>query len=447
MSTSIQRLHALAPDAATLLPTLPLARLLASLDRIQRIGIAGDRRLMGIDLDNVAEGVARATSLAREGITSPTVAQGQAELTKLVCDMIARAGALVEKEAEQFALHTTIAARNSTGDAIDLTDTLRLVAAAPLSPTSQDERPGILVTLAQHCPEGTFGRITGAMHVLHANATSPRNAAPKDAVVLPAGSLVRLAPGQGVVLHTQGNAVLDRFQAPKKTEAMEDVYIEAKTEGATLYGPAVFTPIDDTFVLADAHTYKPHLLALTGISKPSGWATLGGLCLFFSLPCLIPSPNLPEEAYTSWPHSWPQMAAFLGLVGTAAFSFWAQTRATRRAGMARAAHVGTLPDPIVNGRLSARLMALVTALRAPKAAWNTNPDKLATPSTTQIPKLPAHPFFQTHAHTELNFYPASTIAAQDEEDVRVVLPLLALPKPEAIGTHTTVVAMPRRSPA
>lgn len=434
MTDSLATLHALSGPAAQVLPQLPLAPLLARMDRIQRLGLK-DRRLQGLDLDNAAEATSRLVALAREGITSPATTQAIADLARLLADMAARAEALVAREAEQVAIHTAVAARTASGEPYDLTDSLRLLAAAPVSALEDDGRPGILVPLEGHCPKGAFGRITGPLYTLKADTHKRRTAAPKDALVLPAGALVRLEPGQGLILHTHGAEGLPRFQAPHRTDDIHDIYVEAKEDGATLYGPAVFSPHQDPFLLHDLKTHKPHLAEIANVSYP---IFMKKLQFASALTALM---TIPFMLITFIPHDDPTgieklrlsiLGLTTGFTATALGATWRGRRLHQRACAEMRRLRGALPGPLANGSLATRATRLMGALRMSKQGFDTNPQNVTLPDMEALAPVPKIPLTSTASQEALNFHPTTLIEALHEQDVRVMEPLLALPAPTPV---------------
>ena len=108
--------------AAELVPDLAdgLGHLAVRLPMIEKLDLRADRRLLGVDLDNLRRGLNRVSGLRAQGHNHPSLDAACVDLRRLAHDMAARAGALLDQAAEAAAIDASIAAQNSNPEAAPL---------------------------------------------------------------------------------------------------------------------------------------------------------------------------------------------------------------------------------------------------------------------------------------------------------------------------------------
>lgn len=122
-----------------------------------------------------------------------------------------------------------------------------------------------------------YGRVSGASF----SYMGPYDlqAAPKEAVVLPTGSVARFNEGDAFFLYHQGAAHGDRFAAPAlETKGTGQVLVEAGQGGVVVHGPAVLECVPDcTRLLSESVQAKTTIKATTAaMIAPSPTRTLLG---------------------------------------------------------------------------------------------------------------------------------------------------------------------------
>jgi len=221
------------PEAA---PTLTaLGKALHALDAL---GIAPDRRLMGIDLDNLVQGFSRVVEMRAASTNPDGVDAAVADLLMLARDMHARATAALGQSAQTLALHAEIAARHATPHAShtpDVTPAWRVVAAAPTPP--QSSPPGCVLPNPHAQNPQAFGRITG--HAYIHELRTPQEAARHGAVLVPPGAVAHFAEGDTFALYGQGAMPGTAFRTPKRNTLVRPLLVEVARGGAVVHGPAV----------------------------------------------------------------------------------------------------------------------------------------------------------------------------------------------------------------
>jgi len=233
-----QRLQAVQGLIPEIDPTLML--LAKDLHSIASLGLPHDRRLLGMDLDNLLEGISRAGRMHAQGLDPIELQAAIVDLTALAADMHKRAVKTIRSEAGSIALHASVAARHVEDEPQDLTQEYRILAATP-APHSAS-RPGMVVPNPHRGSGTSFGRITGNAWML----ASPQRptAVPIDGVLLPPFCVAHLAEGDRVTLYTEGHIEGDVFTPPTHAGAIIPLVVEAGPGGAVLHGPAVLSPSD-----------------------------------------------------------------------------------------------------------------------------------------------------------------------------------------------------------
>lgn len=209
---------------------------LRDLRAVSSAGITGDERLFGLDAKNLAEGLERISRLREAGCAESMLTGPLANTLLLIADMRRRAALIVQREAEMVDIHTEVAASTcANADTADVTPALkRLLACAPVS---ADDAP-LTVLPTGLDPNGEMSGVTGDLRVL--TVAPSTNSAPPEAVVLPAGHVLRFSPGEAFIIHASGLHVGEDPDVPRARDAV-NVVVEAGPGGAVLSGPAVLT--------------------------------------------------------------------------------------------------------------------------------------------------------------------------------------------------------------
>ena len=148
--------------------------------------------------------------------------------------MTARAHALIAERAEHLAIHTNVATLgiDNPGAPTDVTPAMhRLLAAVP-APSSDT-----ISVVETGLPSGEMGVVRGRAKSIHLK--SSRNSAPREAFIVPEGTVAHFAPGTNFVLHTNGSVIASEPDRPDNT-AFTNHLIEPQ-ESVSVLGPAVIS--------------------------------------------------------------------------------------------------------------------------------------------------------------------------------------------------------------
>ena len=400
-----------------------LGLLVQDLAAIDRLDLPRDRRLMGIDLTNLMEGIDRLTAMRQEGYDTQDLAQASVRLTALALDMRVRAAHALHNEAQSIALHADVASSGLADQPVlDLTDRFQTVVAAPAPAAG----PGVLAPTGYQGDDSTFGRLEGSFFTILREAL-PNRAAPKGAVILPQGAVARFQPGQSFFLYSSGAKNGDRFDAPS-VETPRIIWVEAREE-TTLYGPAILAPAPQrayelSRIAQDVFNFNKAMGSITKARKKLdkiqsilevaiwGAISLGGAALGIEL-----SRGLsPEEGVTIIGGSifaFLMLGYFLGIYSASLIRPRLEKRLFKRM-----AHL--LPE-----RFHTRAMIKHIQDCVPSIKLNIPAEKSQLPSQETLEHLTK----VLRQHTAVNIIPVNRIENEPGHPLPVMRPLVALPAP------------------
>ena len=404
---------------AHLEPFLPetggnLSLLVRDLAAVDRLGIPRDRRLLGVDLSNLAEGIDRISAIRQHGQDTQELAQAAMDLMRLAMDMRVRAAKTLRNESQEIAIHASVAAMASPQDhaPIDLSQTFRLLASAPAP--SDSDRPGMLLDTG--FAAGCFGRLSGMFYTVKSATPLASAAAPIDAVILPMGSVACFEPGETLRLFSHGLGGGDRFREPKKSEDLLEYLVEAGPDGLVLHGPAVIGRSDmPAGTLSGLARTVGEITRFTDVrDAPHNQPVAGGVMLGWAATGVFPAALAAGAVIPGYAGLavGATMVASVGAWGLGAWS--AQKRAAKQAALP------LFPQNLRNGQFQRLLASLRPDLNTKELGDIENGADL--PDT--IKSL-------VQVNRDFNALPATRIAAEPGQGLPVMVPLAALPAPAA----------------
>lgn len=394
-----------------------------------RLSVRVDRRFLTLDFLNVVQAVESIGVVLEEETTSDVLESAIADTLALIADMTARANAAIAQHIQSIAIHTSVAAhRVSKSDAMDVTDQIRAVAAAPLSPSSESDAPGVLVSVAPLADAETgkqYGRVSGEHFMLRINYTSLR-AAPQNALVLPAGSVAHFQEGENFLLYHQGCVEGDPHNAPVMgQDEAHCMIVEAGPKGATLHGPAT---IDLSHL--PRHALKD-IQALHKVTKHAEKNDGFSLAFMFGSGAAVIASTLIGTQTSSALIGLGISALSIGASG-GVFAGFALNKARRLSSLARG-----LPERLQRTNF-VQLINDIGQRHKSRSFPSERTLKLGAVTPENLRKW--YKVHNGHGINSLgdrlylhkngcNLFPPNFIHARHEDDVRVMMPLLALPAP------------------
>lgn len=226
----------LIPELDSVIPDL-----VRDLRSVHDLGIPRDRKLLGLDLENLLKGMSGIAEMRQTGQDPKSLTLAIIKLQQLATDMRARAASALNNAAEDIAIHASVSARDARSDIKpeDLTREFRTIAAAPV-PQENDAPSNRTETGISPL---NFGRVSG--EVLYFNRKDGRKSAPEGAHILPSNAIAILEKGDLVQIYASGLAVGDKFSDPDRKEGVSPVFVEVVSDHATLYGPVIFETVRD----------------------------------------------------------------------------------------------------------------------------------------------------------------------------------------------------------
>ena len=307
------------------------------------------------------------------------------QIAQKLLEMRARVAGALREAAEEIALDAAVATHGQDLGEKDLTD---LFTHLPPQSPSQDQGAGSAEPTGFSPKQGRVGRVDGAFEAFVIETA--HSIAPSDAVLLPAGYQIRLTEGQAVMLFVQGSGTTD-FPTHHKPQS---IHLCAGKGGATVTGPAVLmTPFPGALSVAGRAQAQMRLRDLDdkGKYKPLIGGASAGL---FAAPVSI---ALQPDFLAGF-----EGLATLGMVGL--------------------------------------LTAVITTI--PLLQWRTRRSESAIRKDDLIQAYyretsreilidyQFHPHHQVIEANSLSFFPAHAIHVLPGHSMRVMEPLLALPRPQ-----------------
>lgn len=384
--------------------SLPL--LLKDLQSIIRLDIPRDRKLLGIDLENLVTGISDVVAMRETGQDPASLTLAIIDLQRLATDMRARAARALNNAAEDIAINASVSARAARDDVEpeDLTREFREICAAP-APTLQNDGPGVMLDTNLRSGELKYGRVSGD-HLYAERQFLRTSCAPRGAVILPAWAVARFEKCDTFLLYTDGKTQGDRMKAPSDGETAMEVIVEAGEGGATVYGPAILAAIPDAQgVLSEAVEAYEHVTAFQ--RRMAAQAPSQSLHAYWGLSVFIMLSLVGLGAIVSpTPGTLKMMiaAALVSSFGLCLFGIRKQDQAMERFDEMMAEERKKLPANAATGRAGKRVQ------------------EIALVSMENVPR-------EVRKSDGLNFRPVRLIEAEPGASLPVMKALPALPAP------------------
>lgn len=237
-----------------------------------------DRRLFGLDLENLAQGVDMLASLRSSGVQDERIQTGISDLSVLISDMMRRGRDLVDAKLNTALIHTSVSSlglsnsplpENAPTNAVLLTDADTKPSDGSRALPVRRMMDGAALSAAVS-GEILYGEVTQEKRFDH---VSPH------LFYLPAGRVLTLEPDESVVLWEgkEGDSSFDVL----KGRAFR---IETQGETVSIHGPVFVSQCKDgSDVLRRNNAFKLHAFRTSERNPSQGMMTIigGGMMLLF----------------------------------------------------------------------------------------------------------------------------------------------------------------------
>lgn len=385
-----------------------LGRLLAALCVIVDRNLPRDRALLTTDLETLVKGFSEVVALRVAGQDLESIDRLMIDLLALLSAMRQRAAKAIDNAVTEVSLPVALAVEDigPAGKPLDLSREFRRIAAAP---APESEGAGQVIRTGFRPGEGAIGSLSGPFCLLAQNPAL--KVAPADAVLLPAGAVLRLAAGDSIMLHVRGRAT-------RGVPASHDfARLRVLAQGdLVLHGPAILSP-DDLPDRAPVLALRNRLQEAINVIPDEGGELLA---LGMGMVAAVTGAFMLLDG----------IAAFLLAAPVLPAGFFVGRSILRKDADMRSMVQGLLDDPLLQ-RL-ARMMKVNLARDESVLShrWSFR---------TLVTGIGA--FLETR--DSLSFFPADLIHVHDGQ-MRVMEPLKALPAPLSQG-NVVPLSAPRRA--
>lgn len=226
--------------ATSLMSNLRSVRRLYGDDRIP------DRRLFGLDIANLADGLSRLADLRQAGITDPKLTQGLIDMKRLAEDMRSRAQEMIHARVEDALTHTSIATLKLRDTPVEIT-----LSATPPTVLSDSEtqnvsgRMRVLISDVLSAPK-IGGQITGEWRQAQIENPLTTRHVSREIFFLPENRVLSVEAGQSVILWegAPGDPVIDVLQ--RSAYQIESVSGDVQIQGPVFVSQA--SPVKTSFL-------------------------------------------------------------------------------------------------------------------------------------------------------------------------------------------------------
>ena len=409
MTADLDALDLLVGKEKTFLPETGggLGRLLAALCVIVDRNLPRDRALLTTDLESLVKGFSEVVALRAAGQDLESIDRLVIDLLALLSAMRQRAAKAIDNAVTEVAMPVALAVEDigPAGKPLDLSREFRRIAAAP---APEGAGAGQVIRTGFRPGEGAIGSLEGPFCLLAQNPAL--KVAPADAVLLPAGAVLRLGAGDSIMLHVRGCAT-------RGVPASHDfARLRVLAQGdLVLHGPAILSPDDlpdRASVLDLRNRLQETVNAIPDeggdlLALGMGVAAVTGAFMFFD-----------------------GIAAFLLAAPVLPAGFFVGRSILRKDADMRRIVQGLLDDPLLQ-RLARMMKVNLAPYESPQSLrWN-------------FRSLVAMIDVFLETRDSLSFFPADLIHVHDGQ-MRVMEPLKALPAPPAQG-NVVPLSAPRRA--
>lgn len=236
-----------------------------------------DRRLFGLDLENLAQGVDMLASLRSSGVQDERIQTGISDLSALISDMMRRGRDLVDAKLKTALIHTSVSSLGLSNSPLPENAPMNAVLLTDADTKPSDGRRALPV---RRMMDGAALSAAVSGEILYGEVTQEKrfDHVSPHLFYLPAGRVLTLEPDESVVLWEgkEGDSSFDVL----KGRAFR---IETQGETVSIHGPVFVSQCKDgSDVLRRNNAFKLHASRTSERNPSQGMMTVvGGLMMVF----------------------------------------------------------------------------------------------------------------------------------------------------------------------